>query len=1059
MRRHSRRSLVLEQLESRDLMSVTAPAAPVSFAATPVSPSEVSLTWDLGDAADTGLVVQRRSGAAGSFQTLANLPGGEHIFTDTSCWAGTSYTYRILAQNAAGQSPWSAALTATTPAVPANALATVTTLHAVATSPTTAVVSFTDPNTADHYRSYLLERSADGVSYQTVASLEQATSFSDVNLTPGATYSYRVVAAAWDAPDSDYSAPAAVTEPLRPAPAPVEPSALQVAGFTSTTATLTWQNNDPSAPQFEIDRAAYNPWVSVQTWTKVAMTAPGATGFTDTGLSPEYAYAYRVRAVNSQGLTSDFAAPASDVMKAIFGDGVGVATASKGTGTPKTYDIGPGYQYQSLNDLNWSLLGPGDTVNIHYKPGGYHEMLEISTRGTPSQWITINGIPDPVTGALPTIDGYNAVVAPQFENHYSPVDGSGGIVVGTRPGFDAGYKPGYILIENLHVQDFYEGDPGSAPNTYTDYDGSVKPYGLVGAGIYLERCDHVTIKGCVVNNNGEGIFGAGQSGFDRLMTDITIDSSSIYGNGDVGSYLEHDSYIEAINTLYQYNTYGPLRAGATGGTLKDRGVGTVIRYNDLAGSTHQLDLVESQNMVDLAMALPEYHATYVYGNLIVNPPADASTPILYGGDLGDTAYYRKGILYLYDNTIVGRADRSQSYSETMIQCASEGEAVEATDNIFASISNTTGAPAPFLYLARPGSNVYFGKNWVSQGYLTVNPYAGAPATHLAGLGNLLVGSSLDPGFVNLAAGDYRLAAGSPCIDAAARLPGATAAYPVDHEYVNAQGGSPRPVVGAAPGLGAFEYGTYVCPPPANTTGGSTTGPALVVDDGQAGYSESGPGWMGPPWFSGTYNNECRIATGISGNVSASWQITGLAAGSYSVQASWPGYHNFGTSVPYRIYDGNTLVATVRVNQQVTASGTTVNGTAFQTLATVPITSGTLRVVVGSDGFNGWYVCADAVRLVPTAAPARQAVNPTFDTAAGTYTLAFSAPQQIVGQTIRVLVDGTVAATLTAPGTGSATCTSAPFKLTAGLHTVTFAVAGPNGDTSILPGSLALNLVG
>lgn len=138
----------------------------------------------------------------------------------------------------------------------------------------------------------------------------------------------------------------------------------------------------------------------------------------------------------------------------------------------------------------------------------------------------------------------------------------------------------------------------------------------------------------------------------------------------------------------------------------------------------------------------------------------------------------------------------------------------------------------------------------------------------------------------------------------------------------------------------------------------------MVDDGQAGYSEVGSDWFQVPWFYGDYNHECNLAPADSGSDAAAWQVPGLAPGTYTIQASWIGYHNNGTSAPYRIYDGDTLIATVRVDQTVTASGDVVDGTAFQTLAGINITSGTLRVVLGSDGAGGYFIAADAIRVVP-----------------------------------------------------------------------------------------------
>ena len=202
---------ILDALEPRLVLS----AAPVNLAATTVSQSEVNLTWDLADAADTAIVIERKTGAGGTYQTLTQLPGGESIFTDISGWASTTYYYRVKTRDAGGDSAWCTERSATTSAVAAGAMAMVTNFQALAASTTTATITFTDTNTADSGRSYLLERSADGVSYRVVGALAQATSWTDAVLTPGATYYYRLRGASWTQAIPDYTAPAAVTLPAR----------------------------------------------------------------------------------------------------------------------------------------------------------------------------------------------------------------------------------------------------------------------------------------------------------------------------------------------------------------------------------------------------------------------------------------------------------------------------------------------------------------------------------------------------------------------------------------------------------------------------------------------------------------------------------------------------------------------------------------------------------------------------------------------------------------------------------------------------------------------------
>jgi len=134
---------------------------------------------------------------------------------------------------------------------------------------------------------------------------------------------------------------------------------------------------------------------------------------------------------------------------------------------------------------------------------------------------------------------------------------------------------------------------------------------------------------------------------------------------------------------------------------------------------------------------------------------------------------------------------------------------------------------------------------------------------------------------------------------------------------------------------------------------------VIVDDGQAGYSETGSGWTS--WAAG-YGGNLRYHAAGTGADTVSWQTTGLASGYYTVQATWNGSSNHASNAPYSIYDGNTLRQTVIANQQAAPSGLSVGGVVFQDLATVQVTSGTLRIVL-SDNVNG-YVVADAVHIVP-----------------------------------------------------------------------------------------------
>ena len=102
--------------------STAKPAKPKGLSAT-ASHDRVILTWnDPGDASITGYVILRRvreNDTGGKFRVLvADTGSAATSYTDDSVVAGTTYTYRIKAINAAGLSPRSRWVHIDTPAAP-----------------------------------------------------------------------------------------------------------------------------------------------------------------------------------------------------------------------------------------------------------------------------------------------------------------------------------------------------------------------------------------------------------------------------------------------------------------------------------------------------------------------------------------------------------------------------------------------------------------------------------------------------------------------------------------------------------------------------------------------------------------------------------------------------------------------------------------------------------------------------------------------------------------------------------------------------------------------------
>ena len=77
--------------------------------------------------------------------------------------------------------------------------------------------------------------------------------------------------------------------------APLNPTGLAVASATSSTLTLSWQDNSNNETGFGLERLING------NWSTIANLGVDATSYTDTGLAANTAYAYRVHAFNASG--------------------------------------------------------------------------------------------------------------------------------------------------------------------------------------------------------------------------------------------------------------------------------------------------------------------------------------------------------------------------------------------------------------------------------------------------------------------------------------------------------------------------------------------------------------------------------------------------------------------------------------------------------------------------------------------------------------------------------------------------------------------------------------
>lgn len=187
-----------------------APAAPSGLTATAASSSQINLAWTDNSDNEDGFKIERCEGAGcSSFAQIAQVGAGVVSYSDGGLKSGTSYSYRVRAFNAGGNSTYSNVASATTlgtpppPAAPSN-------LTATAVSKTQINLAWTDrSNDETGFKIERCQGSGCTNFVQVATTGANATSFSNTGLSRNTWYSYRI--RAYNASgDSGYSNTATV---------------------------------------------------------------------------------------------------------------------------------------------------------------------------------------------------------------------------------------------------------------------------------------------------------------------------------------------------------------------------------------------------------------------------------------------------------------------------------------------------------------------------------------------------------------------------------------------------------------------------------------------------------------------------------------------------------------------------------------------------------------------------------------------------------------------------------------------------------------------------------
>lgn len=457
---------------------------------------------------------------------------------------------------------------------------------------------------------------------------------------------------------------------------------------------------------------------------------------------------------------------------------------------PPVYQVGPGQPLASPAEVPWTTLPAGAKVRLHWQPAAYQHKILLSTRGTAAKPITLEGVPGP-GGELPVIDGTGAIATAAL--NYTPWFGDvmerSIIAVARNASQPSSHKPGHIVIQNLELR---MSGPATPMPTYVKPDGASASYYSTTGAIFLYGAENVTVRDCVIHDVPNGIVAASGSTEPTITRNVTVEYCWLYHAGKGGLYHGGNVVAEAVGLTVQFSRLGRGLNPQAASNLLDRSAGTIIRHNWIEGGAKLVDLIEPVAAPAIITADPAFAVSHVYGNVFVNGKGDSATDgssvLRYGGDWSSAANFRQGTLHFHHNTLVVDSLRWQT---TVCQVSLASATVLAHNNVLHH-AKLAAAGGPFNLISS-GKTITLGRNWLTAGY----SLGGSAAN-----GTALVLTGASPGFVDLAAQNFRPAANSPLIDAALALP--AGAHPIGFQYVPEADGGPRTVLGAAADLGAFE---------------------------------------------------------------------------------------------------------------------------------------------------------------------------------------------------------------------------------------------------------------
>jgi subtilisin family serine protease len=296
------------------------PEAPGGLVATAISSTQINLQWQDTGGEELGFRIRRRSGPSGIWMVLAEVGPNVTTYEDRNLTPETSYSYSVAAFNAAGESPASNVSTAITPGQTTPLPTGPSSLQAFPVSPVEVELVWTD-NSTNELGFRVQRRFARGGLWTQIGSVgRDITNFRSNGLTPGESYSFRVVAfngSGESMPSNEVQA----TTPIPEAAPPTAPLNLVAVPFSSIQIQLQWTDNAENEIGFRIERQLVLPDGSGESsdWQLLTTVPANQTLYQDQQVLGGVTYIYRVIAFNlfGESLPSNEARATTSTVQAV----------------------------------------------------------------------------------------------------------------------------------------------------------------------------------------------------------------------------------------------------------------------------------------------------------------------------------------------------------------------------------------------------------------------------------------------------------------------------------------------------------------------------------------------------------------------------------------------------------------------------------------------------------------------------------------------------------------------------------------------------------------------